>query len=99
VRMVVEHAADFIEIFCDCPLEICEQRDIKGLYRRARKNQIPDFTGISSPYQAPQNADLVVKTGHNSVAQCVQEVLAVLEARGVIAPRAVEGGGLGAKAV
>lgn len=98
VRMVVDRAADFIEIFCDCPLEVCEQRDIKGLYRRARKNQIPDFTGISSPYEAPQNAELVVKTGENSVAQCVQEVLAVLEARGVIVPPAVEGGGV-AKAV
>ena len=72
VRMMVDHAQDFIEVFCDCPLEVCEQRDIKGLYQRARKGEIADFTGISSPYETPENPDLVVKTAQHSVAQCVR---------------------------
>lgn len=85
-RMLVDRAADFIEIFCDCPLEVCEARDIKGLYKRARNNQIADFTGISSPYETPQNADLVVHTGRRTVTECADAVLAMLEARG-LAPR------------
>lgn len=85
VRMIVRHCEDFIEVFCDCPLEICEQRDVKGLYQRARKGEIPDFTGISSAYETPQNADLTLKTGELSVEQCVQEILTLLQARGVIA--------------
>jgi len=73
-------------VFCDCPLTVCEQRDIKGLYRRARNNQIADFTGISSPYETPQHPDLTVQTGACSVPECAREVLAMLESRG-IAPR------------
>ncbi len=87
VRMMVDHPEDFIEVFCDCPLEICEQRDIKGLYQRARKGEIDNFTGISSPYETPHDADLVVKTGERTVEQCVQEVLALLHARGVVPVR------------
>lgn len=84
VRMMVDNSEDFIEVFCDCPLEICEQRDIKGLYQRARKGEIADFTGISSPYETPETPDLVVKTGQDTVAQCVRQVVALLESRGVI---------------
>ena len=87
VRMMVDNSKDFIEVFCDCPLEICEQRDVKGLYQRARRGEIPDFTGISSPYETPQNADLIVKTSKYTVEQCVQKVLALLEERGVVAPK------------
>ncbi len=85
VRGIVEQTDDFIEIFCDCPLAVCEQRDIKGLYQRARKGEIADFTGISSPYETPQNADLIVKTERHSVPQCVQQILSLLAARAVIA--------------
>ena len=84
VRMMVTKAEDFIEIYCDCPLEICEQRDIKGLYQRARKGEIADFTGISSPYEAPANADLIVDTGTAAVDQCVKQVIEFLEGRGMI---------------
>ena len=52
----------FLEVFTDCPLEICEQRDVKGLYKKARQGQIKNFTGISSPYEQPQNPDLTIKT-------------------------------------
>ncbi len=83
VRMMVDNSDDFIEIFCDCSLEICEQRDIKGLYQRARKGEIADFTGISSPYELPQAPDCVIKTGKYAVEQCVQQVLTLLKSRGV----------------
>jgi adenylylsulfate kinase len=53
---------DFHEIYCECSLEVCEDRDVKGLYKRARAGEIPDFTGISSPYEAPEFADLTVDT-------------------------------------
>jgi adenylylsulfate kinase len=53
---------DFHEIYCQCSLEVCEDRDVKGLYKRARAGEIPDFTGISSPYEAPEFADLTVDT-------------------------------------
>ncbi|MGE0588549.1 MAG: adenylyl-sulfate kinase [Cyclobacteriaceae bacterium] len=52
----------FIEVFADCPIEICEQRDVKGLYKKARQGEIKNFTGIDSPYEAPLNADIIIKT-------------------------------------
>lgn len=76
---------DFIEIYCKCPLEICEQRDVKGLYKKARAGLISDFTGISSPYEEPENADLVVDTGSNSLEECTDQVLGYLFRRGVFA--------------
>ena len=59
-------AGKFIEIFVDCDLETCEQRDPKGLYKKARNNEIKDFTGISSPYETPENPELIIDTGRNS---------------------------------
>jgi adenylylsulfate kinase len=56
---------DFHEIYCDCSLDICEQRDVKGLYKKARAGKIPFFTGIDSPYEAPEAAELVTKTDEN----------------------------------
>ncbi len=75
---------DFIEVYCRCPLEICEQRDVKGLYKRARAGEIPEFTGISSPYEEPQNAELILDTGTTSLTDCVDQVLRLLGERGVI---------------
>ena len=75
---------DFIEIFCDCPLQICEARDVKGHYARARAGEIGDFTGISAPYEKPLHADLVVKTGEHSIAECVDQIIALLTARKLI---------------
>ena len=60
-------ADKFYEVFVDCPLEICEQRDVKGLYAKARRGEIKDFTGIDSVFEEPQNPSLVVKTGENSL--------------------------------
>lgn len=85
VRMMVDRELDFIEVYCDCPLQICEQRDVKGLYQRARKGEIKDFTGISSPYETPENAELTVDTGNLTVQQSVAEVVKFLENKELIA--------------
>lgn len=71
-RMIGE---DFIEIYCRCPLEVCEARDKKGIYQRARNGLIKEFTGISSPYEEPDQPDLVLDTVNESLERCVQKVL------------------------
>lgn len=74
---------DFIEIYCHCPLEICEQRDVKGLYAKARQGLIKDFTGISSAYEAPEHPDLELDTSNLPLKECVAQVLALLNKRGI----------------
>jgi adenylylsulfate kinase len=74
---------DFIEIYCAAPLEVCESRDVKGLYARARLGEIKDFTGISSPYEPPAKPELVVDTGGQALSECVAQVMALLRVRGV----------------
>ncbi|HCS13069.1 MAG: adenylyl-sulfate kinase [Zetaproteobacteria bacterium CG06_land_8_20_14_3_00_59_53] len=76
--------ADFIEIFCDTPLDVCEGRDVKGLYAKARAGEIPSFTGISSPYEAPDDAEIVVPTGSEPLADSVQRVMDWLIAKDLI---------------
>jgi len=86
VRSMVPHG-DFLEIYCKCPLEVCEQRDVKGLYKRARAGEIPNFTGISSPYEPPLDPELEVLTdGSIPVEQSAAQVIAMLRARGVLKP-------------
>jgi len=80
---------DFVEIYCDCPLSVCEDRDVKGLYRRAKAGEIKDFTGISSPYEQPKQAELVVKTGEKSIDECVDQILEYLIERGVYERKSV----------
>ena len=75
---------DFIEIYCECPLDVCEQRDVKGLYAKARQGVIRDFTGISSPYEQPETPELAVNTATLSLDACVEQVLALLRQRGII---------------
>ncbi len=82
-RRLVPHG-DFLEIYCHAPLEVCETRDVKGLYKKARAGEIKDFTGISSPYEPPQAAELVVDTGSFSLDECVDQVLGLLRERGII---------------
>lgn len=74
----------FIEIYVNAPLELVEQRDPKGLYRRARRGEIRDFTGIDSPYEAPEHPELVLDTARFSPECCVQTVLAYLEKKGFL---------------
>ncbi|MCP4757298.1 MAG: adenylyl-sulfate kinase [Proteobacteria bacterium] len=73
----------FVEIYCKCPLEVCEQRDVKGLYKKARAGIIKNYTGISSPYEEPE-ADLVVETAVDSLGACVEEVVGLLVSRGIV---------------
>jgi adenylylsulfate kinase len=74
VRDLVKEG-DFIEIFCDTPLNVCETRDVKGLYKKARNGDITEFTGISSPYEKPDNPEIVLTTDIHSIDECVEKVL------------------------
>lgn len=73
---------NFIEVYVSTPLEECEKRDVKGLYRKAREGKIPNFTGISSPYEAPENAEIVIDTGGKTLEEAVEYVLEQLEGTG-----------------
>ena len=66
---------DFIEIYCDADLGICESRDPKGLYKKARAGQLPEFTGISSPYEAPEQPELLLPTGAAGIEECVSWIV------------------------
>src|SRR5204862_4683111 len=78
---------DFVEVLIDCPLEVCEQRDVKGLYQKARAGETPEFTGISAPYEPPLAAELTIRTQTQPPEASAGQVLADLQARGVV-PRA-----------
>jgi adenylylsulfate kinase len=82
VRGMVEHG-DFIEIYCDAPIEVCEARDVKGIYKKARAGLIPEFTGISSPYEVPKNPELTVNTGGEKLEACVKQVIDEMVQRGL----------------
>jgi len=72
---------DFIEVYCNAGLAVCEARDPKGLYKKARAGQIPEFTGISSPYEAPEKPEMELATGTTPVEACVAQVLAYMNER------------------
>ncbi len=74
----------FIEVFVDTPLEVCEQRDVKGLYAKARAGEIPEFSGISAPYEPPDAPELRIETAERTIDECVADVLAELESRGLL---------------
>jgi len=82
-RALVEDG-DFIEIFCAADLSVCEERDTKGLYAKARAGEIKEFTGISSPYEAPESPELAVDTGAADLETCVEQVVKALIERGLI---------------
>ncbi|MFT5090046.1 MAG: adenylylsulfate kinase [Planctomycetota bacterium] len=79
---------DFIEVFVDTPLELCEDRDPKGLYKKARAGEISNFTGISDPYEAPEQAELIIKTADCRLEEAALQVLSLLEQSGKIPPLA-----------
>lgn len=81
-RSIFPHG-DFIEIFCNASLDVCERRDIKGLYKRARAGEVKEFTGISSPYEAPLNPELMVRTGELPLEDCVALVIDYLQQRNI----------------
>ena len=74
---------DFIEIYCKASLEICEKRDVKGLYKRARAGEIKNYTGIDSPYEAPENPELIIDTDKESLGESVSKIFDFLESKGV----------------
>lgn len=83
----------FVEVFVDCPLDICEQRDVKGLYARARSGEIQQFTGISDPYEPPSNAEVTVHTDRESPEQSVEKILSRLGELGYLSYEFAAAGG------
>ena len=75
---------EFIEVYCDAPLDVCESRDTKGLYKKARAGEIAEFTGISSPYEAPEDPEIIIKSGQDSVESCVVTILNYLKEKGIV---------------
>jgi adenylylsulfate kinase len=73
---------DFVEIYCDCSLDVCEQRDVKGMYRRARAGAIRNFTGVDGSYEAPANPDLVIDTANQTLQESVAMVMEFLVDQG-----------------
>ena len=81
---VRERIGDFIEVYANAPLEVCEERDVKGLYKRARAGEIKQFTGISDPYEAPLNAEVECRTDLETLDESVDKVLKKLEEMGYV---------------
>ena len=78
VRNLINNAT-FVEIFCNSPIEVCESRDVKGLYKKARDGEIPEFTGISSEYEQPENPEINLDTANKTVSECINEILDYLD--------------------
>jgi len=89
VRSLFPHG-EFIEVYCDASLEVCESRDVKGLYKKARAGEIKNYTGIDSPYESPINPELIVSTGENSIKDGVDLVLDYLSRKMMISPGGAE---------
>jgi len=82
-RSLMQHG-DFYEVYCNSSIETCEKRDVKGLYKKARRGEIPHFTGISSPYEAPEKAEIEIKTDEISLNDSVDILIKLLKERGII---------------
>jgi adenylyl-sulfate kinase len=78
--------SNFVEVFVKCPLEVCIERDVKGLYKKAIAGEIPHFTGVSDPYEEPANPEVVVETSGEAPEQSAARILAKLEELGLVAP-------------
>ena len=83
VRNLISNS-DFIEIYCKASLEICEARDVKGLYKRARAGEIKNYTGIDSPYEAPDNPELIIDTDKETLDESVSKIYSFLERKAII---------------
>lgn len=83
VRKLMPHG-DFIEIYCDSPLEVCETRDVKGLYKKARAGEIKNYTGIDSPYEAPLNPEISINTSQLSIDESVSIIMESLFSRQIL---------------
>ena len=85
-RLAEEDGIPFVEVFASAPLEVLARRDVKGLYKRALAGEIPHFTGVSDPYEAPEHPDVVVRSDGDTVEEGVLRIFAFLEAKGLVAP-------------
>ncbi|WKT76785.1 adenylyl-sulfate kinase [Lysinibacillus fusiformis] len=83
VRALVEDG-EFIEVFVKCSVETCEKRDPKGLYKKARKAEISNFTGVSAPYEEPENSEIILDTEHHTIEECVEQLTSILTSKGYI---------------
>ncbi len=83
VRNLVQNG-EFIEVFVKCSVEACEKRDPKGLYKKARNNEIPNFTGISAPYEEPINPEIILDTENQTIEECVEQLQKILTEKGYI---------------
>jgi len=83
VRDLLEEK-EFIEVYVKCPIDTCEQRDPKGLYEKARQGKIKDFTGISSPYEEPENPEIIIETNNSSIEDSVEQVIQYLKQQDLI---------------
>ncbi len=79
-----EQVTNFIEVFVKCPIDVCAERDVKGLYEKARKGEIDNFTGISDPYEEPEDAEIVLETHKEDVEESVQKVIDYLDENGYL---------------
>ncbi|NLF39115.1 adenylyl-sulfate kinase [bacterium] len=75
---------DFIEVYVECPVDVCEQRDPKGLYKKAREGALSEFTGVSAPYEAPHAPEITLHTDTQSVSECAASVIGYLRAHGYV---------------
>jgi adenylylsulfate kinase len=83
VRSLIEPGR-FFEVHVRCDLETCMQRDVKGLYEKARAKEIPQFSGLTADYEEPVTPEIVVETGTKSAEQCIDEILGIIRGRGII---------------
>jgi len=83
VRSIMQ-PGEFIEVYVECPVEVCEQRDPKGHYKKARAGEMKEFTGISAPYEAPEKPEIVVNTAKETEEESVRKIVAYLEANGYL---------------
>jgi adenylylsulfate kinase-like enzyme len=79
-----DQAIPFIEVYVDVPLEVAEQRDPKGLYKKARAGEIPGFTGISAPYEAPESPEIHIRSDKTSVEDAVRQIVTYLQDKGLL---------------
>ena len=84
----------FIEVFVDIPIEVAEQRDPKGLYKKAREGKIPEFTGISAPYEEPENPEIKIRSDQKSIEESVAEIVEYLNSKDLLKLNSADGRGL-----
>lgn len=82
--LVRNNTTNFIEVFVNAPLEVCADRDVKGMYKKAMAGEIPNFTGVSDPYEAPENPEIMIPTNLETVEESANRVIAYLEEKGLI---------------